>query len=87
MFEIPVSKAPIAPIAPITTSTRILPNSIKKGSNMTIDCALYLPEYIQKPLYDVKIDFDEASKAWRANKNPIGNGEYKYKKQVHFENI
>jgi hypothetical protein len=30
------------------------------------------------PLYEVNIDFDEASKAWKANKKSIGNGSYKY---------
>jgi hypothetical protein len=39
-----------------------------------------LPKYIQKPLYEVDIDFDEASEAWRANKTSIGNGQYKYNK-------
>ena len=29
-------------------------------------------------LYEVNIDFDEASEAWRANKKYIGNGTYKY---------
>ena len=29
-------------------------------------------------IYEVNIDFDEASKAWRANKKSIGNGNYKY---------
>ena len=29
-------------------------------------------------LYEVNIDFDEASKAWKANKKSIGNGSYKY---------
>ena len=28
--------------------------------------------------YEVIIDFDEASTAWRANKKSTGNGEYKY---------
>lgn len=31
-----------------------------------------------KPLYEVSIDFDEASRAWKANKKPIGNGCYRY---------
>jgi hypothetical protein len=31
-----------------------------------------------KPLYEVNIDFDEASAAWKANKKSIGNGSYKY---------
>ena len=30
------------------------------------------------PLYEVNIDFDEASRAWKANKKSIGNGSYKY---------
>jgi hypothetical protein len=30
------------------------------------------------PRYDVDIDFDEASDAWRANKKSIGNGMFKY---------
>ena len=29
-------------------------------------------------LYEVKIDFDEASKAWLANKKSLCNGYYKY---------
>ena len=31
-----------------------------------------------RPSYEVNIDFDEASEAWRANKKSIGNGSYKY---------
>lgn len=30
------------------------------------------------PIYSVHIDFDEASDAWRANKQSIGNGSFKY---------
>ena len=30
------------------------------------------------PLYEVNIDFDEASRAWKANKKSIGNSSYKY---------
>jgi len=32
----------------------------------------------KSPLYEVNIDFDEASRAWKANKKSIGNGSYKY---------
>lgn len=32
----------------------------------------------QSQLYEVDIDFDDASEAWRANKKSIGNGQYKY---------
>jgi len=28
--------------------------------------------------YEVNIDFDGASNAWKANKKSIGNGQYKY---------
>jgi len=85
MFEIPV----VRPTEKATTvrptekapkvSARVLPDSIINGPNTPINCALYLPKYIQKPLYEVDIDFDEASEAWRANKTSIGNGQYKYK--------
>lgn len=33
---------------------------------------------INKDLYTVEINFDEAIDAWRANKKSIGNGHYKY---------
>ena len=29
--------------------------------------------------YEITIDFDEASKAWRANKISIGDGQFKYR--------
>jgi hypothetical protein len=32
----------------------------------------------QNQIYEVNIDFDEASEAWKANKKSIGNGSYKY---------
>lgn len=34
--------------------------------------------YEKSALYEDKIDFDEASKAWKSNKRPIGNGSYRY---------
>ena len=34
----------------------------------------------KKALYEVDIDFDEASREWRSNKKSIGNGQFKYKK-------
>ena len=80
MFEIPVPRAKAkAKAKPIKASTRVLPESIKNGPSTPINCALFLPKYMQKPLYDVDINFDEASEAWRSNKTSIGNGEYKYK--------
>ena len=35
-------------------------------------------KYENSAIYEVNIDFDAASEAWRANKKPIGNGCYKY---------
>jgi hypothetical protein len=32
----------------------------------------------KRPLYEVNIDFDEASEAWKKNKKSIGNGQYNY---------
>ena len=32
----------------------------------------------EKPLYEVNIDFDYASKCWRENKLHVGNCHYKY---------
>ena len=34
--------------------------------------------YENTALYEVNIDFDEASEAWKSNKRSIGNGSYKY---------
>jgi len=33
---------------------------------------------LDKGIYDVIIDFDGASEAWKSNKKSIGNGSYKY---------
>jgi hypothetical protein len=30
------------------------------------------------PIVDSEINFDEASRAWRANKTPVGNGHFEY---------
>ena len=38
----------------------------------------YALSYLQGQLYNVVIDFDEASRSWKANKKSIGNGSYKY---------
>jgi hypothetical protein len=34
--------------------------------------------YDKCALYEVNIDFDEASEAWKKNKKSIGNGQYNY---------
>jgi hypothetical protein len=33
---------------------------------------------LKKPFYEVNIDFDKASTAWRSNKKAVSNGCYKY---------
>ena len=35
-------------------------------------------KYDNNALYEVNIDFDEASNAWRANKKNLNNGTFKY---------
>jgi hypothetical protein len=35
-------------------------------------------KYENSALYEVNIDFDAASEAWKANKMSIGNGSYRY---------
>jgi len=67
---------PSATPLPVTPFVRILPESITTS-------------YVRRkgPTYKVEIDFDEASKAWRVNKTPIGTGQFKYKRQVNFENL
>ncbi len=35
-------------------------------------------KYEKLAKFEVKIDFDTASEAWKANKKSIGNGSYKY---------
>jgi len=37
-----------------------------------------LVEENTKSIYSVDIDFDEASRAWNANKKRLPNGEYRY---------
>jgi hypothetical protein len=46
-------------------------------------------KYKNSTLFEVNIDFDSASEAWKANKKSIGNGMYKYvfeKKEKREEN-
>jgi len=35
-------------------------------------------KYEKSEIYEVDIDFDESSIAWKSNKISIGNGSYKY---------
>ena len=38
-----------------------------------------IQKQIHQNLYEVDIDFDSASAAWRANKRSMGDGSFKYK--------
>ena len=58
------SVVPISTSAVSATSSHMI-TRIKSGT-------------IQPVTYDVNIDFDEASEAWRSNKKSIGNGMFKY---------
>ena len=55
-------------------------NALEKQRRVLPDTILHsnLPKK-KGPQYEITIDFDEASKAWRANKIPIGDGQFKYK--------
>lgn len=44
-----------------------------------VECNYNLRSKTKKELYEVNIDFDGASRAWKKNKISIGNGSYKYK--------
>jgi hypothetical protein len=45
-----------------------------------------IEKQIHQNLYEVDIDFDLASAAWRANKRSIGDGSFKYKnKRPHLD--
>jgi len=35
-------------------------------------------QYQKRQIYEINIDFDDASEMWKANKKSIGNGSYKY---------
>jgi hypothetical protein len=35
-------------------------------------------KYIERAIFEVNIDFDDASATWKSNKKYIGNGSYKY---------
>ena len=53
-------------------------NGLQLTNNMRSISKTYNSVYPKKDdhLYCIDIDFDEASRAWRANKKSIGNGHY-----------
>jgi hypothetical protein len=44
-----------------------------------MDTPIIIQKQIHQNLYEVDIDFDLASAAWRANKRSMGQGSFKYK--------
>ena len=56
-----------------TRSQSQIPSAISYGVQV-----LQKEEIKKKDIYEVVIDFDGASAAWRANKKRTGNGCYKY---------
>jgi hypothetical protein len=59
---------------------KLIKESIKEPVIKLVKESIKEPVIIKNPvqLYEVDIDFDDASKAWRANKKSIGNGQYVY---------
>lgn len=47
-----------------------------KQDNITL--TIHENSGITREIYEVDIDFDGASEAWRSNKKSLGNGHYKY---------
>jgi hypothetical protein len=70
VIPVPVVAPVVVPVPVVVpTSIRTLPKTITE------------PRYLRKrkgQQYAVDIEFDEASREWRANKRAIGNGEFKY---------
>lgn len=60
-----------ATVKPTTRSQTSVPSVVQEPRMVTRSSN-------NSPRYDVDIDFDEASDAWRANKKSIGNGMFKY---------
>jgi hypothetical protein len=46
-----------------------------------METPIIIQKQIHQNLYEVDIDFDLASAAWRANKYSMGDGSFKYKKK------
>ena len=77
--KLPIQSATKLPIQsatklPIQSATK-LPLS---SSSVVQEPRMVTRSSNNSPRYDVDIDFDEASEAWRANKKSIGNGMFKY---------
>jgi hypothetical protein len=53
-------------------------NTRSKSKKMILEIEKATENIKPVVLYNVEINFDEASEAWRSNKKCIGNGHYKY---------
>jgi hypothetical protein len=49
-----------------------------QSQKQLINSTLSPADCVEKAKYEVNIDFDEASTAWKANKKSKGNGTYRY---------
>ena len=63
-----------------TTTSRPRRANIKTPNYVEYDSEPELESKVRlyRPVYDVDIDFDEASLAWRANKRLVGEGHFAY---------
>ncbi len=52
----------------------------RSGKEYKYDISNVKLEYDKKIIYEIKIDFDEASREWRKNKIHVGEGIFKYKR-------
>ena len=71
--ELPRSPAPFASLKAAAHSNPQLDQEEHQEHQEHKEC-----ENVYKELYEVNIDFDGASEAWRANKKSTGGGCYKY---------
>jgi hypothetical protein len=49
-----------------------------------METPIIIQKQIHQNLYEVDIDFDLASAAWRANKRSMGQGSFKYKDKRNY---
>jgi len=48
---------------------------------VSMETPIIIQKQIHQNLYEVDIDFDLASAAWRSNKRSMGDGSFQYKKK------
>ena len=65
-------------VKPVLATVKPTTRSQTQNSSSVQEPRMVTRSSNNSPRYDVDIDFDEASDAWRANKKSIGNGMFKY---------